>query len=607
MKTLTTHEAGISDIEGLTDESFEQLRQHALEELGLIDTPESESFDRITRMAVRLFDTSISAVSLTDRSRQWFKSHVGTSGREIPRNAAPCAEVTRSQQFLNVPDLLEDERFATCPLAQAGIRFYAGAPLTTRSGYTLGAMCVLDSKPRQITPDQVSSLEDFAAMVMAQIELQHETGRIDATSGLPNRHQLYDDITDQQRKTPQAARVLLLIEIVDLRHVNDAVSVLGASYLDALTKNAAAAIRSALGRQTPLYQVGFASIALLLDEEKVNATSAINTISVHLKAPGSANGIPVVINAVFGVSPFQLNEVSPQDALRTAVSAARQARQGQIEYAVYSIDNDEALRRRFNLLSYIGESLEQQRDFTLVYQPKLDLKTGLCLSAEALLRWVHPILGNVSPGEFIPLVEQTAFARPMTQWVLATAFQQIKKWSDEGRPMKLSINVSARNLEEEDFTQLISESIVRYSIRPEDIELEFTESALIRFKTRVLDQLVAIRGMGVDLAIDDFGTGYSSFAYLRQLPATTVKLDQSFMHTLADNKKDQSMVRSMIAMAKDIGYRVVAEGVETEDVLELLKSYGCDEIQGYFIARPLSATDLEQFVADSAWLPTKAA
>jgi EAL domain len=146
----------------------------------------------------------------------------------------------------------------------------------------------------------------------------------------------------------------------------------------------------------------------------------------------------------------------------------------------------------------------------------------------------------------------------MTQWILATAFQQIKKWSDEGRPMRLSINVSARNLEEEDFAQLLSELIVRYGIRPEDIELEFTESALIRFKTLVLDQLVAIRGMGVGLAIDDFGTGYSSFAYLRQLPATTVKLDQSFMHALADNKKDESMVRSMIAMAKDIGYRVVA-------------------------------------------------
>ena len=605
MNLLVASDVDTVDVDCDTHEAFEQLRQYALEELGLLDTPESESFDRITRMAVRLFGTSISAVSLTDRSRQWFKSHVGTTGREIPRNAAPCAEVTRSQSFLNVPDLLCDERFATCPLAEAGIRFYAGAPLTTRSGYTLGAMCILDSQPRTITPDQVSSLEDFAAMVMAQIELQHETGRIDATSGLPNRHQLYDDLADQTRKTPAAQRVLLLIEIVDLRHVNDAVSVLGASYLDALTKAAAVAIRSAFGQRTPLYQVGFASVALLLDETKGDVNTVMDALSVHLRAPSSANGIPVVINPVFGVSPLRLDEVSPQDALRTAVSAARQARQSQIDYAVYSVDNDEALRRRFHLLTYLGESLEHEQGLALVYQPRLDLQTGLCSGAEALLRWVHPVLGNVSPGEFIPLVEQTAFARPMTQWVLTTACRQIKKWQQEGLSIKLSVNVSARNLEEADFADLLAETIARFGIRPQEIELEFTESALIRFKTRVLAQLAAIRGMGVDLAIDDFGTGYSSFAYLREIPATTLKLDQSFMHSLATDKRDQSMVKSMIAMAKDMGYKVVAEGVETKEAFDLLRAYGCDEIQGYLISRPLPLQAFEQFVLNAMALPIR--
>ena len=167
-----------TDLDTALNQDLEERRQHALEELGLIDTLESESFDRITRMASRLFGAPVSAVSLTDRSRQWFKSHVGTAGREIPRYQAPCAEVTRTQTFLNIPDLLQDERFANCPLANAGIRFYAGAPLTTRSGYTLGAMCVLDSEPRIFTTDQVASLEDFAAMVMSQIELQHEAGRM---------------------------------------------------------------------------------------------------------------------------------------------------------------------------------------------------------------------------------------------------------------------------------------------------------------------------------------------------------------------------------------------------------------------------------------------
>lgn len=166
-----------------------------------------------------------------------------------------------------------------------------------------------------------------------------------------------------------------------------------------------------------------------------------------------------------------------------------------------------------------------------------------------------------------------------------------------GLDLRLSINVSTRNLEEEDFATLLAQTLCEHGIQPSQIELEFTESALIRFHTRVLAQLRMIREMGIDLAIDDFGTGYSSFSYLRQLPATIVKLDQSFMRTLAHSVRDQSMVRSMIAMAQDIGYRVVGEGVETQEVLDFLKKNGCDEIQGYFIARPLSPAGLTDFMA----------
>lgn len=325
-------------------------------------------------------------------------------------------------------------------------------------------------------------------------------------------------------------------------------------------------------------------------------------LTSHLKVPAVAHGIPVVITAALGASPFRLDKISPQNALRTAISAARQARQAEVDYSVFSVESDDAHRRRFHLLTQVRESLDQQQHFSLVYQPRLDLGTGLCTSAEALLRWTHPALGNVSPGEFIPLVEQTALARPMTQWVLATAFEQITAWQRTGLDLRLSINISSRNLEEEDFATLLAKTLCQHGIHPSQIELEFTESALIRFHTRVLAQLHIIRDMGVDLAIDDFGTGYSSFSYLRQLPATTVKLDQSFMRPLAHSVRDQSMVRSMIAMAQDIGYRVVGEGVETQEVLDFLRKNGCDEIQGYLIARPLSPSGLTDFMAQQSAL-----
>ena len=562
---------------------------HALEELGLLDTLESESFDRITRMASQLLAAPVSAVSLTDRTRQWFKSHVGTSGREIPRLGAPCAEVTRSQAALHIPDMLEDERFAESPLAQSGIRFYAGIPLTTRGGHTLGAMCVLDSKPRCLTPAQLHSLEDLAAMVMAQIELQHEAGRIDPSSGLPNRHQLYDDIEDGKESDRGLSRVLLLLELIDLRHLNAAVGVLGASYLDDLLKASALRVKAALGIQSGVYQVGFASLALLVEDSSWR--ESIRLIGSSLREPLSVGGVPVTTSPSYGVSPFLVGQVAPQHVLRTAVSAAHSAREAELEYAVYDASSDEASQRRFHLLTYFRESLQLEGSFHLVYQPRLNLHTGKCESAEALLRWVHPKLGSVPPGEFIPLVEQTALARPMTQWVLAHALCQIAAWEKEGFRLNVSVNISARNLEEEDFSDLLSELMSRYDVAASRIELEFTESALIRHKALVLDQLVKIRAMGISLAIDDFGTGYSSLSYLHQLPANVVKLDQSFMRALAESLRDQMIVKATIKMAHEIGYSVVAEGVETAQVLELLQSYGCDEIQGYHIARPLTPTD----------------
>ncbi len=577
-------------------EQTEQLRIHALEELDLLDTPESEGFDRITRMASQLFGAPVAAVSFTDRTRQWFKSHVGTAGREIPRVGAPCAEVTRSGQILHIPDMLQNEQFSDCPLAQTGIRFYAGAPLTTRTGHTLGAMCVLDNKPRTLTDGQLRSLEDFAAMVMAQIELQHEGGRIEPSSGLPNRHQMYDDIEDATREHPGSARSLLLIELVDLSNISNAVSVLGASYLDEVNRTAARVMQAALHhRNSGFYHVGVASFALLLEDGE-GWQSLVETLTPHLAMLIPSNGVPINLEPVYGVSDFRLGEITPQDILRTAVSAVTRARAAELPWAGYSPDHDKADSRRFHLLGSLREALPLGDQFHLVYQPRLDLRSGCCLSAEALLRWSHPTLGSVSPGEFIPLVEQTSLTRSMTQWVLNEALRQSRAWRDSGLVVSLSVNISARNLEEPDFAYLLAGALIRHNVHPSEIELEFTESALIRHHARVLTQLTEIRSMGLTLAIDDFGTGYSSFSYLHRLPATVIKIDQSFMRTLSGNLKEQTLVRSMISMAHDLGYRVVAEGVETAPVLDFLAGCDCDEIQGYFIARPLSAADCQAFL-----------
>jgi EAL domain-containing protein (putative c-di-GMP-specific phosphodiesterase class I) len=244
----------------------------------------------------------------------------------------------------------------------------------------------------------------------------------------------------------------------------------------------------------------------------------------------------------------------------------------------------------------IRKALAAREQLSLVYQPRIDVKTGSCVSAEALLRWHHPSLGSISPSEFIPLVEQTALARPVTDFVLETALAQAAAWKSEGFELGISINVFAANLEEEDFAWRLREALDRHGVSPSMVELEFTEGALIRRRARVLEQLIDIRAVGVTCAIDDFGTGYSSFAYLQNIPADVIKIDRSFMGGL-ERERDQKLVRAMITMSHELNYRVVAEGVETQEAYEFLAKSGCDEIQGYLISRPLSPSGFGKWLS----------
>lgn len=581
----------------------EEQRLMALDELGILDSPTSESFDRITRLASFFFGSPISAMSLTDRNRQWFKSFHGVEHREIPREGAPCAEVSETQEVLHLPDLLESEKYKECLLAKAGIRFYAGAPLTTRQGHTLGALCILDNKPRTLSQSQLKQLQDMAALVMAQVELQHDFGRIDPASGLPNRHQLEDDVLDLARAATGSARVLLLVELADLRHVNESMSVLGAAYVEELLRACARRIRGVLRKDIVLYHVGFAAFAIILDDTLDPWHELLDLISTSLSTPIAAGGGFVSVAVAYGVAPFHVDHTKPTDVLQMARGAVHEARHNDVRFAVYNESSHAAHQRRFSILKLIHESLSQEDHLQLVYQPRVDAQSGRCVGAEALLRWSHPELGSVSPGEFVPLIEQTSLAGPMTRWVLTNAFSQIRRWKAYGLKLKISINLSARNLEEPHFAEQVANAMDLFGVDSDAIELEFTESAIIRHENRVLGQLRELRNLGVSLAIDDFGTGYSSFSYLQKLPAQVVKLDQSFIRNITQDEKGPVLVKAMIGMSHDLGYRVVAEGVEAEEELAFLREIGCDEIQGFIIARPLAAHDFEDFLRSHQMYP----
>ena len=395
----------------------EEARLDALYKLNLLDTSPAESFDRITRMASQIFGLPISAISLTDRDRQWFKSRVGVEHMSIPREKAPCAQVAESAETVLIPDLLVDVYYQSSILAAQGVRFYAGAPLLTRDGFGLGALCVLGTEPRTATAAEMAALDDLAKMVMAQIELQHAFGRTDPISGLPNRTQFIDDLNDLGHDDVGHPRLAVLVDLARAEQLNIGVRVMGSGYIDDMVQEATRTLRGILGPGRTIYHIAATQFTFIATSG-IEENACVAELERLLEQLLAASNARFVMSATIGVAPFVAGQTLPQDVLRTAQNAALDARASETGVSVYSSAKDDAHRRRFSLLKDFGAALDQSGQLRLVYQPRIDLATGSCIGAEALLRWSHPTLGNVPPGEFIPIVEQTSLARTTTAWVL---------------------------------------------------------------------------------------------------------------------------------------------------------------------------------------------
>lgn len=577
----------------------EDARLDALVRLNLLDTPPSETFDRITRTASQLFGLPIAAVSLTDSTRQWFKSRVGVDHDSIPRHKAPCAEVTDSSELLVISDLRANQCYSTSLLASQGIRFYAGAPLITREGHVLGALCVLGTEPRVITVGEAAALKDMALMVMAQIELQHAFGRLDPISKLPNRTQFLDDLEDMCRDQPGSRRLAVMVDIARPDQLRNGTQILGVDYIDSVVLEAAGHIGLLLGLNGSAYHVGSTQLAFLMPTAYDESTfiDALRALAMKLAA-GSSQGFVAV--AAIGIAPFTMGQDSPASILRMARSAALDACASESAVMIYSPERNSVLERRFRLMNDFSAALEADDQLSLVFQPRLILESGACAGAEALLRWRHPELGDVAPGEFIPIIEQTSLANRLTAWVLDRALSQISLWHAAGRRLSLSVNISATNLNAADFTQQVQLRLLRHRVRAEYLELELTESAVMQNAGMALEHLTALKKAGIRLAIDDFGTGYSSLSYLQKLPVHVVKIDRAFISELTNGEKEASLVKSMITLCHDLGFKVVAEGVERINEDEILRELACDEVQGYFYGRPMNVRDLEGWLAKNA-------
>ncbi|MFQ6332353.1 EAL domain-containing protein [Methylophilus sp. 3sh_L] len=584
----------MTDGPGLPFNEGERLK--LLGELCLLDSPADNILDSITKVCATVFKVPIALVSLIDEHRQWFKSKYGLAVSETPRDQAFCAYAIHEQEPMVVLNALEDPRFFDNPLVTSApnIRFYAGAPIVIDGGKCIGTLCIIDSVPRPaFNPEEIQLLVDICAIVKERLKLLSTVGYFDALTQLPNRARFIDDIEAFLHDPIHSQPLLgLAIDVCGEEYYCSVVKALGWEYAELMLIAAKEKLKHILSAYT-LYRISSTLFAVNMEAGKTAMVvqELITTFANTVEHQGIPYRFDITISTV---SPDQCQD--SKEVVRALITSVDLARQRNIEFLPYERSLENSTRQAFNIMMAIPNALISQTELTLHYQPKVDLVTGAVVGVEALIRWQHPEMGNIAPNVFIPLAEKTALMRRITHWVMDKGLRQAAEWQALGHTFSLALNVSAVDLDSDQFLFRLKALIETYNVNPGGIEIEFTESALMTNPMTTLQRLQVLRDMGVSLSIDDFGTGYNNLYFFKMLPATALKIDQSFIHDLQHDPKNLIIVKSLIAMAQAFGFRVVAEGIESEEVCSTLKALGCDDGQGYWIARPMPLAQFETWL-----------
>jgi EAL domain-containing protein (putative c-di-GMP-specific phosphodiesterase class I) len=422
-------------------------------------------------------------------------------------------------------------------------------------------------------------------------ERRPEPARLDPITLLPNRRQYAADAM----LWGMAKATLVLVTLSDPETFGEILRVFGHAGSEAFIRAGAERLREILGPGTAVYHVNQLSFVFRLPgRTEPDAPQMIDRIIAGFREPIHCDDVPIDTRIGIGLKAVGLAGGNPGEDLRAALAAAQDSRGRPKSWAWFDPRSDEVHRRSFRLLSDLKAALAGEGELALHYQPKVGLGSGVCDSAEALLRWTHPEFGPVSPGEFVALAETTALVTPMTRWVIDAATRQAAIWAAEGLDVAVAINVSPKNLEEPDFVEYLLFCCTMRRLDRARIEIEVTEGVQAARGGLIPDRLAALRNLGFSIAIDDFGSGYSNMSYLTRLSAHTLKIDQSLVRGVEEGTLGGRLVSNIVQMGRDLGYRVVAEGVETDSERALLTQWGCDYGQGWHFGRPMPA---ERFAA----------
>jgi len=420
----------------------------------------------------------------------------------------------------------------------------------------------------------------------------------DALTELPNRLLFHDRVHQAILASTRAGNrtAVIVLDVDRFKEINDA---LGHHMGDLLLHELGTRLKDTLRRSDSVARLGGDEFAILLPgiEGDMDAIAAAEKIRAALVQPIAVRDINLEVEASAGIAVFPDHGPDPDTLLQHADVAMYNAKRSQSGCELYAETRHEFSPSRLRLVQELRNGIAAGQ-IVLHYQPKIRMSDNRVVGVEALARWNHPERGLITPDNFIPLAEHTGLIRPLTQRVLEMAIDQCATWRTRGFDLSMAVNLSPRNLVDHELPHQIQRMLDERGLHTGLLELELTEDSIMSDPRRAREILARLDEMGIWLAIDDFGTGYSSLAYLKQLPVTTLKVDRSFVSTMDRNEDDAVIVRSTIALGRNLGLRVVAEGVESGPVMDELRGLGCEEVQGYFVSRPVPPAALEDWLRD---------
>jgi diguanylate cyclase len=588
-------------VDGALTTLHDPARLDALYELGLLDSPPSETFDRFTRLATDLLGVPVSLVSLVDADRQFFLSQQGLPGelavsRETPLTHSLCKYAVASGRPLVIEDARRDPTLANNPAVTAlGVVAYAGMPLVLEDGSAIGAICALDRRPRRWTELELRVLSDLGAAVQEILDLRvalANESHCDRLTGLPNRTLLVAtcDRLLRQTRDHDGLVAVMCAGLDDFTQINQALGTDAADgVLQAVSQRLKQSVRTTdvLGRlRGDIFTILVPNVP---DEQEALGLAGRMRAALAVR-PLRIGSEELSVTCTVGISTGR-DGARGADMISQAASAMREAKRHHARVQVAEEHWVESATARLQLWEALRGALGRG-EFWVAFQPVVELESGCTSGFEALARWQHPLLGHVSPADFIPAAEATAQILPIGNWVLDQALGQLAAWRQQGAAsLYVTVNVAPAQLEQPNFAEEVESILAAHGLRGDALVLEITEGTLLGSGPILESNLASLRELGVRIALDDFGTGYSALGYLKRFPIDVIKIDRSFVEDIEGDRHNTALVQAIVAMGRGMGTHIVAEGIESTGQLDVLRRLGCRYGQGFLFSRPLPAAE----------------